>query len=186
VTGQQVDQIPVVQRSTINTQALIQEGESLLIGGMTRDSTSQNVDKVPGLGDVPVIGNAFKNKTTTSSRVERMFLITPRLAGGRLAAPPTAPATAPATAPTRATTLTAQAPLAAPVAAPAPAPALAAAPAVIPVSAPAPRQAAAPVRESTVLDLDAMPASRPAPAAVASPTPLPVATRVVAPGRIVQ
>jgi type III secretion protein C len=102
VTGRQVDQIPVVERSSINTQALIGEGESLLIGGMVRDATSSSVDKVPGLGDVPVVGNLFKSKTNTSARVERMFLITPRLASTRpvssntslrAAAAPSAPAT---------------------------------------------------------------------------------------------
>lgn len=83
LTGQQVDQIPIVERSSINTQALIAEGESLLIGGMTREVNSANVDKVPGLGDVPVVGNLFKNKTSSSARIERMFLITPRLANSR-------------------------------------------------------------------------------------------------------
>jgi type III secretion protein C len=91
ITGQQVDQIPVVERSTINTQALIAEGESLLIGGMVRESTSSSEDKVPGLGDVPVLGNLFKTKTKASSRVERMFLITPRLAGTRPAQPQSTP-----------------------------------------------------------------------------------------------
>jgi type III secretion protein C len=187
VTNRQVDQIPVVERSTINTQALIVEGESLLIGGMTRESTSQNVDKVPGLGDVPVIGNAFKNKTSASSRVERMFLITPRLAGSRAAVP----------APARATTTTAAAPVAAPAAAaapgPAPVPAPAPAPAPVALAAPAPVAAPAPApvparvaRESTVLDLDAMPAGRPAPIPAARPNPPPAVTRVVAPGRIAE
>ncbi|WP_029000630.1 type III secretion system outer membrane ring subunit SctC [Azohydromonas australica] len=83
LTGRQVDQIPIVERSSINTQALIAEGESLLIGGMTREVSSANVDKVPGLGDVPVVGNLFKNKTSSSARIERMFLITPRLASSR-------------------------------------------------------------------------------------------------------
>jgi len=99
LTGQQVDKIPVVERSTINTQALIAEGESLLIGGMTRDSSSSNVDKVPGLGDLPVVGNLFKTRTNSSARVERMFLITPRLAGTRPAAGATGPAAAPRAAP---------------------------------------------------------------------------------------
>jgi len=45
---------------------LIAEGESLLIGGMTRDSSSSNVDKVPGLGDLPVVGNLFKTRTNSS------------------------------------------------------------------------------------------------------------------------
>jgi type III secretion protein C len=83
LTGQTVDQIPVVARSTIDTQALINEGESLLIGGMVRESTSSNVDKVPGLGDVPIVGNVFKSRKSDDGRVERIFLITPRLAAAR-------------------------------------------------------------------------------------------------------
>jgi type III secretion protein C len=83
LSGQTVDQIPVVTRSTINTQALINEGESLLIGGMVRESTSSNVDKVPGLGDVPIVGNLFRDRSSDHGRVERMFLITPRLAAAR-------------------------------------------------------------------------------------------------------
>ncbi|HYS13925.1 MAG TPA: type III secretion system outer membrane ring subunit SctC, partial [Burkholderiaceae bacterium] len=83
LTGRTVDQIPIVERSTINTQALIAEGQSLLIGGMVRESNTSNVDKVPGLGDVPVVGNLFKSRTNSASRIERMFLITPRLSGGR-------------------------------------------------------------------------------------------------------
>jgi type III secretion protein C len=106
LSGRQVDQIPIVERSSINTQALIVEGESLLIGGMTREVSTANVDKVPGLGDVPVLGNAFKNRTNSSARIERMFLITPRLASSRPAQantalrpaiPPVAAAPAPGT-----------------------------------------------------------------------------------------
>lgn len=85
LTGRQVDQIPVVERATINTQALIAEGESLLIGGMVRETQSFSEDKVPGLGDVPVVGKLFSTRANASTRVERMFLITPRLAGTRAA-----------------------------------------------------------------------------------------------------
>ena len=123
LTGRQVDQIPVVERSTINTQALINEGESLLIGGMVRESQSSGVDKVPGLGDVPLVGNLFKTRTNSSARIERMFLITPRLAGNRPATtgamlranatPPAAPGAAPVAVQTAAP---APAPVAAPVA----------------------------------------------------------------------
>jgi len=87
VTGRNVDNIPVVERSAINTQALIQEGESLLIGGLVRESSGSNVDKIPLLGDIPVVGNLFKTRSETKGRVERMFLISPRLAApGRAAA----------------------------------------------------------------------------------------------------
>lgn len=83
LTGQTVDNLPVVERSGINTQALIAEGESLLIGGMVRDSANAGVDKVPVLGDIPLLGNLFKTQRKGGQRIERMFLITPRLASSR-------------------------------------------------------------------------------------------------------
>lgn len=85
LTGQSVDQLPIVERSGINTQALISEGESLLIGGMVRDSATAGVDKVPVLGDIPLLGNLFKTQRKGGQRVERMFLITPRLASSKAA-----------------------------------------------------------------------------------------------------
>lgn len=87
----QVDQIPVVQRSSINTQALIVAGESLLIGGMVKESTRQGVQKVPLLGDIPVIGNLFKTTNDQHERVERLFLISPRLIPARRPMSATAP-----------------------------------------------------------------------------------------------
>ena len=66
-------------RSTF-PEALITEGESLLIGGMVRDSSGSGVSKVPVLGDVPVLGHLFRTDKQNNSRIERMFLITPRLA----------------------------------------------------------------------------------------------------------
>jgi type III secretion protein C len=78
-----VDTLPVVDRSSINTQALIFEGESLLVGGITRESSNDEATKVPVLGDVPVIGALFRSTSKSNSRVERMFLISPRLSSGR-------------------------------------------------------------------------------------------------------
>jgi type III secretion protein C len=83
LTQQQVDQIPVVERSSIQTQALIFEGESLLIGGLVRETTSDGVTKVPMLGDLPVVGNLFKSSRENRTRMERMFMISPRLVPAR-------------------------------------------------------------------------------------------------------
>jgi type III secretion protein C len=74
-----VDSLPVVKRSAINTQALIAEGESLLIGGLTRDETGVSESKVPLLGDLPLLGHLFKTTEKRGARLERLFLITPRL-----------------------------------------------------------------------------------------------------------
>lgn len=88
-----VDTLPVVNRSAINTQALIFEGESLLVGGIVRESSGDDTNKVPFLGDIPLIGALFRNTSSSKSRVERLFLIQPRLAGSRrVAVAPAAPA----------------------------------------------------------------------------------------------
>lgn len=78
-----VSSLPVVERSSINTQALILAGESLLIGGMVYERASEGVTKVPFLGDIPVLGNLFKVKSDGGERTERLFLISPRLIPAR-------------------------------------------------------------------------------------------------------
>jgi type III secretion protein C len=74
-----VENIPIVDRASVSTQAMVLDGESLLLGGMTIDSDSDNVTKIPLLGDIPLLGNLFKTQQRNRSRTERLFLITPRL-----------------------------------------------------------------------------------------------------------
>jgi type III secretion protein C len=151
---QSVDQIPVVDRSAINTQALIYEGESLLIGGLTQESSSKGVDKVPLLGDIPLLGNLFKTQRDKGARIERMFLISPRLSAHRssamgakpVAAVAPAQAVAPASAPVKAVV---------PIPAPAPAP-------------PTPTPTPVPAPASTSLSAPEAPRSSPPPPAAAS------------------
>jgi type III secretion protein C len=70
---------PTVTRTAVNTQTIINAGDSLLLGGLVKDSSSVQVDKIPLLGDIPVLGNAFKHTVKDRSRRERLFLISPRL-----------------------------------------------------------------------------------------------------------
>jgi type III secretion protein C len=74
-----VENIPVVERSSVATQAMVTNGESLLLGGMTVDADYENLYKVPLLGDIPLLGNLFKVRQKNKQRIERLFLITPRL-----------------------------------------------------------------------------------------------------------
>jgi type III secretion protein C len=75
----QVDSLPTVLQSNISTQAVIMEDDSLLIGGYTLDSDSSKRDKVPLLGDLPVVGALFRTDSQDRTRRERMFLIRPRI-----------------------------------------------------------------------------------------------------------
>ncbi len=76
---EKVDRIPVIETSSINTQALIGSSESILIGGLVRETSSDSEDKVPFVGDIPLVGNLFKTNKRGGERVERLFLISPRL-----------------------------------------------------------------------------------------------------------
>jgi type III secretion protein C len=79
ITQQMVGTIPVVQRTTITTQAFINEGESLLIGGYKSDVRNDTVVSVPGLSAIPVLGGLFKFKQKETSHVEHLFMLTPHV-----------------------------------------------------------------------------------------------------------
>lgn len=71
--------IPSVKETTINTQAVVQEGQSLLLGGYYIESESQKESGVPLLMDIPLIGNLFKTTSKIKTKRERLLLITPRI-----------------------------------------------------------------------------------------------------------
>lgn len=77
--GEDVENIPVVKNSSISTQAVIDENESLLVGGYYYEENRQGQSKVPLLGDIPIVGTAFKSKSTDNKKTVRLFLITPRI-----------------------------------------------------------------------------------------------------------
>lgn len=77
--GFNVDGIPARNDSNLSTETIIKQGESLLIGGMTIDSEIESRSKTPGVGDIPVVGNVFKKRRSTSQHLERLILITPRV-----------------------------------------------------------------------------------------------------------
>ncbi len=87
LTPASVDNIPVVETSSVGTQGVMRIGESLLLGGLTVDRSESFEEGVPILRSIPILGRAFKQSSTRSGRVERMFLLTPRLVtpGGNLA-----------------------------------------------------------------------------------------------------
>lgn len=75
----QVDNIPRTQKSFINTQAIVGQNQSLLVGGYFRENNSEDESGIPILKDIPIIGMAFKKKVHKKGTVERMFLISPKI-----------------------------------------------------------------------------------------------------------
>ena len=72
-----VDDIPEVKKSTINTQAVVPQNDSLLIGGYLRERNEKTKQQVPCLGDIPLLGWLFRSQKTTGDEYERLFLISP-------------------------------------------------------------------------------------------------------------
>ncbi|WP_349793298.1 type III secretion system outer membrane ring subunit SctC [Xanthomonas sp. WHRI 7064] len=74
-----VDGIPVITSSEITTQAFVNEGQSLLIAGYAQDTDQTDLNKVPGLSRIPLVGNLFKHRQQGGSRLQRLFLLTPHI-----------------------------------------------------------------------------------------------------------
>jgi type III secretion protein C len=71
--------VPPVQKVTINTQATVAEGQSLLLGGFYHEQRQDTKAGVPGLMNVPVVGLLFGQTGANVQRTERLILISPRI-----------------------------------------------------------------------------------------------------------
>ena len=69
----------VVQTSNISTQALIQDGHALVLGGFSLNRKEAQNSEVPLLADLPVLGELFKQDIKGSSHQQRLFILIPRL-----------------------------------------------------------------------------------------------------------
>lgn len=72
-------EIPVIDENKINTQAIVSEHQSLLIGGYTKSENSQVESGIPLLKDIPVLGNLFKSVEERRRKRQRIYLITPTI-----------------------------------------------------------------------------------------------------------
>ncbi len=74
-----VNSLPTVSENTVTTQAVIQEGQSLLVAGHFTKRDEQNRTGIPILSQIPIVGFLFGAKNKTFSTAERLYLITPKL-----------------------------------------------------------------------------------------------------------
>jgi type IV pilus assembly protein PilQ len=63
----------------VQTQVLVEDGGTVVIGGIFEQEEVEDVTKVPLLGDIPVVGNLFKNRAKTSNKRELLIFLTPRV-----------------------------------------------------------------------------------------------------------
>ncbi len=71
--------VPSIDTQNINTQVLVANGETAVLGGIYEQTDSDTVDKVPFFGDLPVLGNLFKRRALTKNKTELLIFITPKI-----------------------------------------------------------------------------------------------------------
>ncbi|EMT9530898.1 type IV pilus secretin PilQ [Neisseria gonorrhoeae] len=68
-----------ISTKSLNTQAMVENGGTLIVGGIYEENNGNTLTKVPLLGDIPVIGNLFKTRGKKTDRRELLIFITPRI-----------------------------------------------------------------------------------------------------------
>ncbi len=71
---------PVVDKREADTIALVQNGDTVVIGGLRKEEITQEISKIPLLGDIPIVGALFKFEGEQTINSELIVFITPRLA----------------------------------------------------------------------------------------------------------
>jgi type IV pilus assembly protein PilQ len=82
--GQQVTSatggsVPSIDTRQIVTQVLVNDGQTVVLGGILDTTKTRSANKVPWLGDIPVLGNLFKSTTNINNKTELLIFITPKI-----------------------------------------------------------------------------------------------------------
>jgi type IV pilus assembly protein PilQ len=76
--------IPTINTRSINTSVLVDNGQTVVLGGIYEITKNDSVVKVPGLGDIPVIGALFRKTSRQNSKAELLIFVTPRILSDQL------------------------------------------------------------------------------------------------------
>jgi len=71
--------VPAINTNSINTSVLVENGDTIVLGGVFREETTTTETKTPVLGDVPYLGRLFKRTNNENRRTELLIFITPRI-----------------------------------------------------------------------------------------------------------
>lgn len=71
--------VPSISTNVVNTRVLVNDGDTIVLGGVFREETTTTVTKTPVLGDLPYIGNLFKRTENAETKTELLIFITPSI-----------------------------------------------------------------------------------------------------------
>ena len=71
--------VPSIDTREVTTQVLVNDGQTVVLGGILANKSTNTVNKVPWLGDIPVLGHLFKNTDRTNNKDELLIFVTPKI-----------------------------------------------------------------------------------------------------------
>lgn len=71
--------IPALSTRRVESEVNLKDGQSFAIAGLVDNRVTEILEKVPGIGDLPIIGKLFRSKSVTKSRTELLVIVTPRI-----------------------------------------------------------------------------------------------------------
>ncbi len=74
-----VEQAPATLERNAETSVMVSDNDTIVLGGLTRDKQSETMNKVPLLGDIPILGWLFKSKSSSIDKTNLMIFITPKI-----------------------------------------------------------------------------------------------------------
>jgi type IV pilus assembly protein PilQ len=77
--GNLVQGVPPINTNNVETQVLVDNGETVVLGGVYEQTKTKNINRVPFFGDLPLVGVLFRNKIETNDKQELLIFVTPKL-----------------------------------------------------------------------------------------------------------
>ncbi len=72
-------EVPTIAKREVNTAILVEDGQTVVVGGVYEFTSRASMQKVPFLGDIPILGNLFKSRGRNKTKAELLIFVTPRV-----------------------------------------------------------------------------------------------------------
>jgi len=80
--GQVFNGVPSVDTQQVQTQVLVDNGETVVLGGIYEEEEREQTERVPFFGDLPLVGRLFRTDLKTNNKSELLIFVTPRIVEG--------------------------------------------------------------------------------------------------------
>jgi len=77
--SREVQGVPPIDTRTIETSVLVDNGETVVLGGVYERTRTSSKEQVPWLGDIPILGNLFKQRNSKDNNSELLIFVTPKI-----------------------------------------------------------------------------------------------------------